>query len=696
MAYRYYCTHCGKLLDQGTVLFDMAPLLTFGTQSDALNILKLHLTKAELEALVQNAEHLNDGYHRFQLTLGEMMRIIANSNNLNDPAIAGLSVQDILSFDTAAAIDLKNTAAPTVKTDLDVLFEMNDDEPDQPEPETVQQAAAPNRSLQRQFSEAVVALRRKDTKTDNEVNTEQQLAPDMEKLKRLFVSGSGETATEKAAVFEIQLQSEQADDRTGVLCGFRLRRNNSFKDVANARICPVCERKLFEHAGIAKHRLITFIGEPGSGKTCTILALAHYAESALKCEAFSENPIWGGIETRSAGNQPIESVGHIVPVSADANLVKELNECYEKGIAGEKTKDDSRERAYSATFLLKNKQSEGTYLITLIDLPGDLCIQNGVDDGKLKKEQILSMYPVALACDAFVLCFDTEKVSQSRGRDITKGNESTEAQPAEVFRGTVGAEKSVFRVCSWGNEFQQLRTQYKIQVEHENVPGLSKQNDRLDCVAPFMVLFTKCKELENGTPEQQRQNAQTPLNPNRIFDTYLFREERKKISENEIYRRVGEEMKYHPFLIKGYVSQIRCSPYGFNAPKQKDISEGSKSNQDKDGNIIYPRPKNIGLLMRWILSVSGCIPTDAFYVPDPSNISTVYHPSENYLTRPQYRKLIPYGDEKDGDLREALARCFLFENPGKYDRDFLVNYDRKGVLLVLRLTAKLPGADNVG
>ena len=104
---------------------------------------------------------------------------------------------------------------------------------------------------------------------------------------------------------------------------------------------------------------------------------------------------------------------------------------------------------------------------------------------------------------------------------------------------------------------------------------------------------------------------------------------------------------------------------------------------------LLPRPKNIERLMWWLLCATGCIPINsshpwektgttrakqrlnAGYTPDHFDNSIVF------IERDQYRSLPPFGVKNDGDVYEAFARCYIFENPGKRDQNYLNFYNQR-------------------
>lgn len=91
MPYDYYCTNCGRKITQDEVLFDMQYLLT-KNKDKKFNILKFRMRLAELEEWFKTGFPTEDGFKKLKLTFVQFFQIVSNFNNLNDPAIAGITL----------------------------------------------------------------------------------------------------------------------------------------------------------------------------------------------------------------------------------------------------------------------------------------------------------------------------------------------------------------------------------------------------------------------------------------------------------------------------------------------------------------------------------------------------------------------------------------------------------------------------
>lgn len=630
MEHKYFCTYCGRELNQGIVLFDLQHVLT-GDAKERFDILSFRLTKEELDKLLNAGTRGDQSYVHYDLTLEEFLKHVSNAHNLNDPVIRGLTMEQITSFlEAMTKKEYGDAFEPSTGggDEFDDLFGGTADTDSRAAP--VQEDTPDDHD----WPEPIKALRSKDTTNKSLAETQKMIQHDLKILKKLF----GESGS-----FHMELLPLEEDDdfRQKVLYGYRSFAGTARRNITvdAARMCCYCGRPVFNHAGTAEHRSVAFIGDQKSGKTSTILALAHYVQNAIT-GAMSQDPIWGG-------SKGIDTILDAELLSNDERLKADLSK-YEDGRPPDKTEKDKE--AYSATFRIKNKaQKDKYYILTLTDLPGELCDPNS---GKIDVDNIMNRFPVALACEMFILCFD-----------------STTARGPK-------ANRMVENACKWGNEFQKIRQEYwqnSVSNDKKNATGD-------DCFAPVMILYTKCEELEQVKEDEEPKKVSRGVD--RIAESYIFQKERREIEKNEIYSRAGSRFKDYDNLQNVYMARLRCSPFGF-APEVRT-----------DGTTSTPRPIHVDDLMRWILSVACCIDTEATFYPDLSDHQMKKKIPGNFLERPQYRAQKPAGNGKDGDLKEALARCYLFENPGEVDKSLVEVYDNPALLAKARFAAAWPGKKN--
>lgn len=609
MPYSYYCTHCGRKLDQNKVLLDLYPIITGDTKTK-LELLRFRLTMAEFLALYQSGSEVSGGFRRCQLTLEQLMGYIANKNNLDDPAIATLTLRELKEY--LGDTDLTGNAALVTpqkkeKSHEELLFARLEDDEDEDDPffSGQTEAAAPTGAVklaEPQIPAAIGAILSVGNQSvDDIIFAKERLRKDLESLYNLF-------RIRDEISFMLHLCEEEDDKGQKLLTAYRLRKGTDECMVEQARVCPACATPVFDHAGTARHQSVAFIGYRESGKTSTILSLTHYTIYAIM--GALKNKIW-------AGTPGIDTVSQVEVVGRSRSLMNDLL-LYHDGIAPQRTSAEVRDNAYSATLRIRNNSGKH-HLLTLVDLPGELCKVPNLDKGELKPridtDKILKEFQIALSADAYVVCFDAAAIQTSEG-----------------------IMADIQNVCTWADQFQQLRADY-IGDDSFSVP--------------MMVLFTKCEDLEGSAPIL-KPNGREYVQP--VDKVYMFSDEKQIIRQNPIYNRVMEQFGTFGRLNRAYHAVLRSSPFGYKAPSETDLA------RDPTAVKQIPSPRNMDKLMRWLLAASGCIPAEAEYRKYEDN-STPFIPTENYCITPPQNRIKPPKDDN-----EALSRCALFENSGLHDR----------------------------
>lgn len=644
--YDFYCTHCASKQNAKTVLYDMKGLLSPEGQ---VNILKLRLSEAELRALQAQGKRQENNLYQCTVRLPELLGYMANQNNLNLPGLPGLTMEQIREF-VAYIKEAQPTPTPGDSDEEDDFDSVEEKTP----------AAVQHQSQKREWSPIIQDLIRRDQKTDTAEEAEGRLRTDLRLLSNLF--SNGETCT-----FGLRLETDKDDRGEEIVISTSIHNGLMLLDLDN-RVCGKCGEKIFKAAGTAEHKSVVFIGDQSAGKTSTILALTHYAREHLRGDLGGQ--IWRGAAT-------IPNVREITLLSPAERLVHELSELFPNGIAPQKTDVKQRESAYSATFLVTSgKDGERKKILTLMDLPGELCKWGG----ELQVNTIRNEFPVALACDTFVVCFDTSVVERAQGVRGGNGNGGGENKMPNLAAGNNELREPgqvVNDTCQWANEFQKLL-----------VANTNKTN-----YVPAILVFTKCRDLEAG--EENSKTGGPILSPeDRV---YRFQDERSAINKNAVFGFACEQFGKTGNLGTAYNAVLRASPYGYPAPAENEVVIEEKNGKviscypKEEGKPLHPpTPKNIDKLMRWLLMVSGCIPTEGVYTKEIGAAVGGYQLRDYVLTRPQLRTQKPLYPGENPD--EALARCALFANPTDTDKEYLRSYADKPRRLALKVKAKFQAA----
>lgn len=685
MAYDYYCTYCGKKLNNETVLFDMQALLTGSLdEKRKLRMLSFRMTEAEIRKLIDGKTPDGENRYACELSFADVMRCVANENNLNDEKVAELTLDDVNGYLNRET--QREYGESSTKSADDILpfggFGMEDEEKTD--------AAEPQPEADVPDPEPIQALLSKDTTTDDRAYSISRLRDEFVDLQKHFG---------KDGVLKFKITPEyNVDDHGGkVMHGVEVHVGNNCMFLDNIRVCPCCGNSIFELAGTAEHRSVVFIGYQSAGKTSTILSLTHYATQ-------QGNKVWRGASDLSG-----IAVQHLSP---SKDLKKELM-YYSHGIAPQKTNVTKRTDAYSSTFHITS-ETDGkkvSKILTFTDLPGEL-FEGG---GDLNKQDIANKFAVATVCDAFVVCFDTSVVEAANdvgAADAGNGFAVGKERRKIIIKDADGIERTTDDVikdtCKWADTLQQLL----------------KQRGNKQMYVPMMILFTKCRQLENQSVSDE--NKTKMRTGNTIKAVYAFRDEQEAIEAmgnngngSFTYSSVLDKFNTYGGLATAYQAALRCSPYGYNAPsigdvideirngslmdlksEFDDLSRNGADDLDTICELVrrhpdrFPgtKPHNIDKLMRWVLCVVGCAPIKATYRPILGSIDGK-HLENYYIKRAQHRQQNPK-TPANAEVDEAMARCVLFKNPGKYDEAFLKFYNQKSRLVMKKMRASLKPDSN--
>lgn len=641
MSYNYFCIYCGKKINQeGTggaaqVLYDLSPIL-LGTDAEfkvsavttTTSKLNFRVTEKQLREWVSTANE----DHLVHFSPKRVFAILAQEYNYNNRMIADLTyekIEDEVKKNTLEDGSLK-------------LF--SDKSERQQSDEIEKQALSDGIRKYLQTAQA------KDNHTISIF------------LRRI---------EENSVTTELRLKDSE---------GHTL----PWGDLP--RICPSCGKRIFAHAGAYPHHTIGFIATADSGKTSTIIALTDYAKKAIDGSASELGRIWGKARGIALLNETmiLEQEKEGMSYDKGTERLKEDLIKFSRGVAPHKT-DVQSTIIYNPTFFITDKNLRKS-LLTFVDIPGELCPKKGAPDPnnnnkpypetKIYKSKMREEYPIILSCDAYIVCFD----------QTFFGDDNYDYDDISI---------DIQAPVIWANAIQSLRC----EVQSPEQPTR---------FVPIMILLTKCKEIEEGAPKPNDLTIRDPWERAYMFaaDYQDMMPSTNPKAEVEIPKRIAkairDKFKDHGDLQHTFYAMLRCSPFGFKAPRKDDeedtdskantsqqISKVEESSSAPDQENLQAQtgekqeayywkgdryPRNVDLLMKWILCVTGCIPTDGRYALNENNRNSAFALGEKYYVGPQYR------DDSPKDQNEALARRVLFVNPGALDRA-KVEYQPKGYWL---------------
>lgn len=634
MGYEYYCMECGYTNDAETVLFNMDTLLTQDPKK-TLNQLKLRFTEEELCELASGDTDIDDYVH-CSISFEELMNWMAQPDNLNLESLKQLTLEDVKNFlEQLTLEDVKSLVITNNQNDVWNLSAVTSDKDDLFSHLDIRESA--DEEEEENFSEnggiqethpAIQELLQRNTKNTDRSQDEEMLRDEFRMIYNLFQTADNHYH------FRLRLYTAVDDQDRELIVGYFVN-ENILAD--NARICRRCKKKIFADAGTAEHRVISFIGRPTAGKTSTILALTHYALYGLCPMGDTDDvKIWKNFEV----NEKLQSITPRLLNRNDSALSNALK-WYTYGVAPIKTEAGKREDAYHSTIKFSDSKNKQKMILSLVDLPGELF-----DGGEINQEKLYNEFSAPLGSQALIICFDAGGATL---KDITD---------------LVQISEKMQQICQ----------------------GYRKDN----CFIPSMVVFTKADEVLT---------IQTELD-GKI--TYMLKDEDASMIHDPRYNRIVElfsdgQLKY------GFYAVMRCGAFGQKVPTTKDITDSEQrssvdnifaivgqnensmngdsyrerviSYAEKIGQTLekmQPCPKKVDTLMQWIMMVSGCIPIETSY-------TTKNHEADckiegYYIERRQFRRQNPgNGKTNDEDIKESLARSYLFVNQGYWDREVVVS-----------------------
>ena len=616
MSYDFCCIYCGKKLNQKksegveAAAYDISPVLSGGR---SFSQLKFRVTEAQVSRWAIAPGEFGEG----KLKPAAVFGIMSQPYNHDRREIASLTLDDMLLLEETA-LEMGSLGGKGVNSRkeegtsvLDGEEEQKKNKKDKDKSEERTQALAREREILKLFQSSNVKSESDEAETG--------IKPELRSY--YFNANSRE---EQCITFEIK-----RIEQNGVTTELELRQDGRTLGRVQ-RICPICGKRIPEQAGMVPHRMVGFIANPRAGKTSTIIALSQYMEKASAGLTLN-SPIWHGCRTIP---ELTSTCTPIMPQEHDEvtdQFWKDMGR-FEKGLPPQKT----QAIVYNPTFYVEDREKKHL-LLTLADIPGEYCQRKGDEnpntkevykETKIDRDAMQKRYQIILNCDAYITCFDISIFEDEK----EKQNQSN----WNIY---------LHAPVIWANQIQRLRNE---------VYGKPDENR----FVPIMVLLTKCKELEENFSKQAAAYSTDPLE-----NTYMFAKDYKNMMPKpgveatdmqKITKEIMNTFNNVGEMNNAYFAMLRCSPFGFAA-------KGYDSEDEINNDGQTPTPKNIDNLMRWILRITGSIPTTGRYDPETGEDNSFDLP-DRYYADPQYRSVAPKDDN------EALLRNVLFVNPGYFDR----------------------------
>lgn len=784
MSFDFYCTNCGLRLSQNPpqgnaggdntrpVLFDMSRLFA---EERTLKPLQFRIKGDKLDEWL-NGEKDATGYTKVTLTFRDVLDILSSEDNLdNATPEQRAAIQKITKEEFAA--DAKNLEGVSPNTTTASLS-MNDSSQNafsgELDTENTSYGVDHMRdTISENTSDQVNDGKKREIDTTEGTNElldlikanqdENTIKKELSSAYNLILEHFRDHRKDEELKneFSFRLKGKPIDSqcRETITAGYVfLGADSKYHDVSNARVCPDCGMRIIPYAGSCRHARITFIGNQGSGKTSTILALTSMM-----------------IKNQHSLNLTLEHLPQ--SVEHQDRIGKDL-ENYERGFAPDKTEKEKEEDAYSVSFYItvnsnKKDDNKREMLLSLMDIPGEPFGKGNSDD--FNPDSFLNIYKKALRCDGYVVCFDTQepnplKLIQNVRKSIKGIQElSLSLDGVHNYKPTIfiftkysgiesneghledprGTPIDLLYMLIKGKEF------ISNQKEPVNNTTDKTLNDLCDiffagdlfnktyyaylCSSPYGYRAPKTyfepdtstelipKDKKDGNSEDEKDGNSEKWKLKLVFPIPHLRGEIRSYGENHIsistdtegiqlYRKITPKQMIiiqedghnsYPYQVEDNIQEEKDVTTNQNNDTQKRKHE--KTDQQDDGikredshkdhltitietddpsnkhqiitcNKKVPDPKNIELLMNWILSLTGCLPLNKEYKnADKSNPMSL---QDYYIDRAQLRNDDPL------DAKEAMARCILFCNPSDVDKES-VRYNGTGSAFFKILIRKL-------
>lgn len=492
-----HCVECGGRVNEDTVLFDMSGLYPQG-----LSVLPLRMTETELRRLQRDGEYIQGRTFQCAMSLGEILSVMADGKNLNDPVAAELTAEQLRDFANGGTAWESDSGVPQGGLRR-ILWDCSE-----------------NGTLDRLRGDALTLVNNLDDRGNMS--------------------------------FTLELIGEKGPGGGEIITSVMISRSRLGKRLMEKRVCPHCKKELFRRAGTAEHKVVTFLGPEGSGKTGVLQALVHYASN--HASFIRNHPVW-----REA--MPVPQLSTMELLSASPELMDQNR--FEQGLAPLSTCTDAGTGGVSVTFRVREKAaSQGAAaretILTLVELPGAVCSSGG----ELDRNRIINLYPIVLDSSAVVVCHNVHRSGETVN---DKGH----------------AVEDIRNLGTLADQFQNMLVNVGVRGS-----------------IPMLLLFTACPDLERAALQPKPMVFPSPVQ--RI---YQMSQERGQMEKSPYYKKMIQVFSNSGTINAGFRAEMRCSAFG-RLPESGNLLT--------DGTPVWSQPAavkpvNIDRLMRWVLMVTGCV-----------------------------------------------------------------------------------------
>lgn len=588
MIYDYYCTNCGNKLYGTDIVFNLAQILDLGSE----RFIKFSPIDLREVAERNNQPLVNGKKIRLKITLFDLLGYIGQDlDTLNQEAMQELSYDEFAEGE--AMVNLLQGSSM-----------QNDD---------VQMNNI------KTWVDAITAKLNLQEKTGSETLDDAEWLQDTSHYDLYFwVEPVFFEGTEEIYTIKYSLEENPAN-----LLPF------SYKRKIIRGYCPKCNEPIAEGSGKYEHLLVGFLGAASAGKTSLFVSMindvCHYSEQLgielpeILCDG-KYDKIMSAIKLNKYG----WAVG-----KTDAQVVVE---------------------AYNATLLVKRRTGNKTILLSFVDIAGELCYDQNIQDISL---EALQSFPLITSCHLYMLCTCVSQMGYGNAEENERENAAA------------------------------IDNRALIQIAN----GIYRQRNNQDSIPPMCIVITKV-DMASADANMQNRGA-TPFDLNnmpelsgRNFEQHGVNLKDQIIYLQNIYNATNDgdiiesldwcKRTYDNSKTMTYMAILACSALG--RPGRKFDSE--KDNLERGGDNF--QPIQLKEIWSWILCNLGMMPVCGnYYLPYIPSFGEGFHMEDERNQIYPVRRVFEENEEKS--RTEAVYQLYL--NPSQTDKELNMCHMEDPVLL---------------
>lgn len=588
MIYDYYCTNCGNKLYGTDIVFDLAQILDLGSE----RFIKFSPIDLREVAERNNQPLVNGRKIRLKITLFDLLGYIGQDlDTLNQEAMQELPYDEF-----AAGEAMVNLLQGSSMQNDDV--QMNNI---------------------KTWVDAITAKLKLQEKAGSETLDDAEWMQDTSHYDLYFwVEPVFFEGTEEIYTIKYSLEENPAN-----LLPF------SYKRKIIRGYCPKCNEPIAEGSGKYEHLLVGFLGAASAGKTSLFVSMindvCHYSEQLgielpeILCDG-KYDKIMSAIRLNKYG----WAVG-----KTDAQVVVE---------------------AYNATLLVKRRTGNKTILLSFVDIAGELCYDQNIQDISL---DALQSFPLITSCHLYMLCTCVSQMGYGNAEENERENAAA------------------------------IDNRALIQIAN----GIYRQRNNQDSIPPMCIVITKV-DMASADANMQNRGA-TPFDLNnmpelsgRRFEQHGVNLKDQIIYLQNIYNATNDrdiiesldwcKRTYDNSKTMTYMAILACSALG--RPGRKFDSE--KDNLERGGDNF--QPIQLKEIWSWILCNLGMMPVCGnYYLPYIPSFGEGFHMEDEGNQIYPVRRVFEENEEES--RTKAVYQLYL--NPSQTDKELNMCHMEDPVLL---------------